>query len=159
MFTSCLNYHSTSFSLEYTYCRSSLQFDLQLFTPHITTQSLPRTVVLLQKYQPSVLRTKCFNEENLPFQQEVKNTELGHLFEHIFLDQICACKLEQGWKSAKCRGETCWNWESDPVGMYHITVSTGRRTSNQLLEVALTRSAAVFCLILEEAQQTPSFSA
>lgn len=154
----CLYFRSSQFLIEYNRSASHINCQLQLHTPHITTHTLPNTILLLQKYQPSVLRTRCFNYDNLPFAEEVINTELGHLFEHMLLDQLCSCKLERGWKSARCRGETSWNWEDEPVGMYHIDISAGRLTDT-LLQDAFTRSAAIFSYILAETEHTPHISA
>lgn len=98
---------------------------MQLFTPFVNTKDLPSTLNFLSKEFPPVLKTKCFNDKNLPFIKEVQATELGHLFEHILLEQIFLMKSLNSSRDFQVNGRTSWNWGKDKSGIFHITVDAG----------------------------------
>lgn len=95
---------------------------MSLFTDFYHTNSLPKTSYVLEEHLPQVLKTQCFNELNLPFYSEVKNTEIGHLFEHILLEYLCQEKIASGFKKASFRGVTRWNWRNEAKGTFHIVI-------------------------------------
>ena len=103
---------------------SGTQIKMSLSTNYFHTNYLPKTSGLLEKLLPEVLETKCFNDMNLPFNEEVKNTEIGHLFEHILLEYMCQMKIRDGHQKATFKGLTNWNWKRDPRGTFHITIGT-----------------------------------
>ncbi len=96
-----------------------------LYTPIVNTRYLPQTTAILKRLCPSVLLTKCFNEDNLPFAKEVKKTEIGHLFEHLLLEFICLEKIKGGQGTVAHNGRTDWNWVEDIEGVFHIYVDSG----------------------------------
>ncbi|KKR25220.1 MAG: hypothetical protein UT56_C0002G0034 [Candidatus Levybacteria bacterium GW2011_GWB1_39_7] len=61
--------------------------------PIIETDQLPKTFEILNKMLPSIFKSKCYNDKNLPFFIEVRSTEIGHLFEHIMLEYICQLNI------------------------------------------------------------------
>ena len=77
---------------------------------------------ILQRNLPQVLDALCFNDSNLPFDIEVKNTEMGHLFEHIILEYMCEEKIKNGFPKASFKGVTNWNWKKDIQGTFHIQI-------------------------------------
>lgn len=95
---------------------------MSLLTNYFHTDSIPSTYKILQQNLPAVLKTECFNDSHLPFDAEVKNTEIGHLFEHILLEYLCQHKIQNGHKKASFRGLTQWNWKKDLKGTFHITI-------------------------------------
>lgn len=99
---------------------------MQLALPFVTTRDLPATKTFLQEFAPTVLNTECFNELNLPFDQEVNNTEIGHLFEHILIDEFCLSQIRSGEKSSVVNGRTFWNWQKDPFGKFEIWIDIGK---------------------------------
>lgn len=101
------------------------QIVMRLNLPIVNTREIPQTYSILKDVLPSVLRSECFNDENLPFRQEVRQTEIGHLFEHILLDYLCIYKIADGYKKASFRGETNWNWHEDTRGTFYIDISAG----------------------------------
>jgi hypothetical protein len=121
------------FSLAVTQKIRTTKIIMQSFNNHVTTASLPLTSSVLQLYLPHVLETECFNEEGLPFALEVKKTELGHLFEHILLEYLCAFKIAKGYKEAVFEGRTKWNWIRDPRGQFHIYLNCGKKDADILL--------------------------
>ncbi|MDP4000254.1 MAG: hypothetical protein Q8Q11_02375 [bacterium] len=69
---------------------------------------------------PSLREHICYNRSGLPFVEELENTELGHVFEHVVL-----AILERRGLCAS--GQTTWNWHRDPIGTYHVTIATGKK--------------------------------
>lgn len=116
---------------------------MQLSTGFVNTRHIPHTYSYLAKNLPSVLNTECFNENKFSFKKEVRDTELGHLFEHILLDIICALKVEQGYDDAVYNGVTNWNWKKDPYGMFRISIDTGY-DEEPLFHMAIKRTIEVF---------------
>ena len=116
-------------------------------TGHVTTKSLPQTESILAKYLPSIFKCKCFNEANNDFKQECKNTELGHLFEHIMLEHLCMEKIANGQEEATYEGRTNWNWEKDPVGTFNINITAGLADLRNI-EKAFKKSAGLLAKII-----------
>lgn len=110
------------FSLQYIHKPTQTIILMKLFTKDIHTGLMPNTLSVLKKELPTILRSHCFNEDNQPFRIEVKQTEIGHLFEHILLEYLCKQKLQNGSKTATFSGTTDWNWNKDPQGTFWITI-------------------------------------
>ena len=94
---------------------------MTLSIEQVNTIHFPQTVKILRKALPGVLTSLCFNESSLPFHKEARQTEIGHLFEHILLEYLC---LEKSVLGIDCEynGLTSWNWREDPYGTFHIVV-------------------------------------
>lgn len=69
---------------------------------------------------PSLREHLCYNRSGLPFTEEVHDTEMGHVFEHVVL-----ALLQE--RDIFTKGQTVWNWRRDPIGTYQVTISTGKR--------------------------------
>jgi hypothetical protein len=123
--------------------------DMIMLSPHINTSSLPQTVSILQCHLPAILNCQCFNDELLPFSEEVKHTEIGHLFEHIMLEYLCQEKLESGYQSADFCGRTSWNWQKELRGTFHITINR-HPEDRQFFHKAFEKSVRLMNLILSE---------
>jgi len=113
---------SKSYKLEIKNSQKGTYIKMIMLTDFFHTNSLPSTHEVLEENLPGVLLTKCFNDSGLPFDSEVKNTEIGHLFEHIILEFLCQKKIQSGSKKASFRGVTNWNWREDQRGTYHIEI-------------------------------------
>lgn len=106
------------------------------FDDHIiTTQNMKNVVSFFEEQLPSVLETKCFNEQHLPFRVEIIKTELAHLFEHIILVLLCQAKAARGGKDITFSGETNWDWEVTPKGLFTISLSVKKHDAGLLQEV------------------------
>lgn len=116
---------------------------MQLKTSIVNTRDIPYTVIFLKNHLPGVLRTDCFNEGNLTFEEEVVATELGHLFEHILLETICSIKYSQGFSNAIYNGVTSWNWKKDPYGMFRISIDTGHE-EEPLFHISINKTIELF---------------
>src|SRR5688572_29431065 len=84
------------FSLDVNQNRLNTKIVMRLFVSTFSTKNIPQTYLLLEKHLPSILRSKCFNQNNYPFKIEVLDTEIGHLFEHILLEYLCEQKRLEG---------------------------------------------------------------
>src|SRR5688572_3051473 len=78
---------------------NSAAITMTMLTSYVTTAHTPQALSILKRRLPSIMRSKCFNENNYKFSQEVKNTEIGHLFEHIILEYLSDLKFSQGVKN------------------------------------------------------------
>jgi len=144
------------FSLTVTQKNTSTKIIMQLHRNEVNTSHLPFIVDLLKMNLPNVLSTRCFNDENLPFREEVRNTEIGHLFEHILLEYLCQLKIAKGFNRASFAGRTRWNWIKDPRGKFHIHLNCGMKDSD-ILPVAIEKTVSLMKFILLEEQQAMFF--
>lgn len=120
---------------------------MNLNTSYFHTSHLPYTYDILKSNLPTVLNTECFNDSNLPFSEEVKNTEIGHLFEHIILEYLCQLKIREGHRKALFRGVTNWNWKKDTRGTFHIFINL-KPADVIYLDLALEKSIGLLNKIL-----------
>ena len=136
------------FSLQISHTQHFTSIMMILFSPQfVTTKNFPRTFALLNNLFPSVLRTRCFNEQHLPFDKEVKETEIAHLFEHIMLEYLCIFKLKSGYKDVRFHGVTDWDWHTEPIGTFHIKINSGYKNSI-IFSQALQQSVQLMKVIL-----------
>jgi|GEM_PF-2051916 len=139
---------SPYFSLNLKLNKSSSYIQMRLYGTTVNTKNMPSTYMILKNSLPSILRSTCFNNANKPFSIEVKETEVGHLFEHMLLEFLCELKLAKGFRNASFKGKTCWDWYKDVRGVFHITTSCGVEDSDILLE-AIQRSNKLLGSIME----------
>jgi hypothetical protein len=135
------------FSLAITQKRTSTKITMDVLYNQLNTSEIPYLFDLLQENLPSVLLTKCYNDLDLPFDEEVRNTELGHLFEHILLEYLCQHKIAKGARAATYAGRTRWNWHRDPLGRFHIHLNCGKKDAD-ILPPALEQTVSLMKLIL-----------
>ncbi|NTU73426.1 hypothetical protein HGB07_04630 [Candidatus Roizmanbacteria bacterium] len=107
--------------------------------PIFNTRELPLVSSFLEEKLPTIFSSLCFNEDNLPFSEEVKATEVGHLFEHILLEHLCQNQLLNGCDCAVFSGRTYWNWKKEQEGIFHIVVDAGKEHSS-IFEDALEKT-------------------
>lgn len=129
------------------YSSNEANITMLLGTPFFHTKHLPLTHSILEDILPQILSNKCFNESNLPFKDEVKDTEIGHLFEHIVLEYLCQIKVKNGFRKASFAGVTHWNWKKDTKGTYHIKIQMNKK-DKIFLEKALGKSTNLLDKIL-----------
>ena len=113
------------FLLQIKHDKTYTRIDMRALSSTVNTIDLPQTFMILKKELPSILKSKCFNDKNLTFSREVRQTEIGHLFEHILLEYLCIQKLSLGFNHATYSGVTNWNWTEEAWGTFHITIDTG----------------------------------
>ena len=137
------------FSLAITQKSTSTKIFMQLLNEHVNTSHIPTIVQRLQKHLPNVLLTECFNEDGLPFHEEVKNTEIGHLFEHVLLEYLCQLKINKGFAEAAFSGRTRWNWMKDPMGTFHIRLTCGVKDAD-ILPLAIEKTITLMKKVLTD---------
>jgi hypothetical protein len=135
------------FSLAITQKQTRTKITMDLFYNQLSTANVPFLVEMLQQELPSVLLATCYNDLGLPFNVEVRDTEIGHLFEHILLEYLCQHKIEKGARQATFSGRTKWNWKRDPLGRFYIHLSCGKKDSD-ILPLALEKTVSLMKVIL-----------
>lgn len=142
------------FELTTSCTKNYAKITMKLFTKEVTTTHIPHLPRLLRTYLPTILRSTCFNERNIPFSQEVTDTEIGHLFEHILLEYLCKEKINTGYTEAIFSGVTRWNWTKDTYGTFHIHVNVTWE-ERELLYFAMEQSIFLLkrILLLKQEEQ------
>lgn len=135
------------FSLAITQKVTRTQIIMDVLYRHINTEEIPTITDLLVENLPSVLATTCYNDQGLSFVEEVQNTEIGHLFEHILLEYLCQYKMKKGARRATYIGRTNWNWTRDPFGRFHIHLTCGKKDAD-ILPLALEQTVSLMKIIL-----------
>ena len=148
------HYESEFFSLDIKNSPISTMIVMQTFSG-LYTSHYPNTFKLLRDELPSVLKSECFNKQKKPFFEEVKDTEIAHLFEHILLEYLCIEKLASGGNFADFSGWTEWDWDQEEEGVFHITVNCGLNDIH-LLPKAMEKSIALISLILASGEKEAS---
>lgn len=113
----------------------------------VYTTNYPELTEVLSKHLPTIYNSECFNEKNFSFSEESKDTEAGHLFEHILLEFLCIEKVNQGCEEATFEGKTSWNWSEDKPGTFHINVKVGLEDL-EVFSKALQKSLVLFQQII-----------
>ena len=129
--------------------QTSTKINMQLLNERTHTADIPLIHELLMQYLPTVLQTECFNDDNLPFAIEVRNTEVGHLFEHILLEYLCQLKVAKGSSRAVFAGRTNWNWVRDPKGTFYIHLNCGVKDAD-ILPIAVEKTISLMKIILND---------
>jgi hypothetical protein len=124
------------------------QITFNIPEPYHTLDAFPQVSDILTQHLPIIMTCDCYNEGDLPFCEEVKHTETGHLFEHILLEYLCQAKLAAGHDRAEFSGNTSWNWVKEKRGRFHITI--GKESGDAcFFNEALKQSLALLNRILE----------
>jgi hypothetical protein len=132
-------YHTGDIDIVLKPGRSTVVLNVTVPEQFAFTDVLPETHAFLEANCESVLSTRCFNPDNLAFSDEVKNTEMAHLLEHLLLDMLVHEKVAAGTASATFRGETQWNWNDNPVGTFEIELAISKQ-DRHLLELVIPRA-------------------
>ncbi len=130
-----------------------LSMRLCFTTSVFSTKALPGIVTHVSSCLPTIMESRCFNDQNLPFSQEIWNTELGHLFEHILLESLSLFKAEQFGAYEKVSGVTSWDWIDDTRGSFHIDIKTGFVTES-IVDTAIEDSVLILTQALETSLTT-----
>lgn len=134
-------------------------FDYNVSPLMISTKSFPQTLEIVKRIIPGVLETECFNDHNFLFVEEIKNTEIGHLFEHIVIYLL----KENGIKNQQnnqvdevvYEGRTYWNWKKNPRGKFFIEIN-GPQIETEIFLNIVKQANFVIESILESNAETKS---
>jgi hypothetical protein len=115
-------YQSENFTLHLKACKRNISFEMKVKPEFVKTGNIPSTISILEEKLPTVFCTKCYNYKNQSFAMEAKDTETGHLFEHILLEYLYQEKKKLGFKNFTINGRTKWNWKKYGHGVFHIII-------------------------------------
>lgn len=127
---------------------SSLNIDIKLNCNKLTTACFPDTSKILQDILPSIFDNRCFNYRKVSFREEVKDTEIPHLLEHILLTLLRDVALKEGYAKVIYKGFTNWDWTTEERGLFHITIE-GDPIHQTYLVNTLNKSIVILNSILE----------
>jgi hypothetical protein len=86
--------------------------DFRHSLPIRNTQEIAEIFDFFKSNFPDIYLSECFNEGNFSFSEEIRNTELGHLFEHILLVKLVQLKVGKGFDNVRFIGRTYWKGEA-----------------------------------------------
>lgn len=66
---------------------------------------------------PGLARHRCFNEDGRKFADELADTEVPHLFEHVVLELMA-----EAGSPRSLRGETAWDFKRDGRGVFRVSL-------------------------------------
>lgn len=144
-------YSSPYFRLYIDADKKKTSITMDMLTPFLTTKSLENVKLFFLQNIPGILKNRCFNDANLPFEKEIEQTELGHLFEHMILEFLCREKRLLGYSNVLYNGRTRWNWEKERKGIFHIAINTGT-AEKEILNKALVSSVDLINKLLDNSE-------
>ena len=66
---------------------------------------------------PGLASHRCFNDAGRPFAEEIADTEVPHLFEHVVLELMAEAGSPRSLK-----GETAWDFKRDGRGVFRVSL-------------------------------------
>jgi hypothetical protein len=84
-----------------------LQFNIS--PQFCSTSQFPQLSNDLRVLLPEIMVAQCDNAKDLPFCEELKETQTAHLFEHMVLEYLCKLRLRCGFGEASYEGRTFWD--------------------------------------------------
>jgi hypothetical protein len=141
------------FTVKYSHYEAETQIMLSMLKSTSTTKDSPHTYFILKENLPTILSAQCFNPKNLNFAEEVKETEWGHLFEHILLEYLCIEKINMGYRQATHNGETVWKYHKP--NDFHIKIDAGTK-DEAIWDICFYRTIALMKKILAQKKQAVS---
>lgn len=82
-----------------------------------TTDRVPQVPETLFSLFPGLDSHRCHNDRHCSFREECECTEVPHLFEHLVIELQLKAQYHR-----LLRGETQWDWTSDPEGLFKVRV-------------------------------------
>lgn len=150
-----LSYHTEPYQVTFDISKTHTFIHMSVPQTLLTTAQFPNINKTLNSSLPSIFQSTCYNDENLPFSEEVKRTETAHLFEHIFLEYLSKHDTRGLSQKKIYRGVTSWDWRKDPRGSFHIRLNVG--TKDMLyLSHALEKTVDLFSDIISKGKKRPN---
>jgi len=155
LFSTLPSVTTNRYTLSFIHTKGYFYIQGTILTAPISTDLLPDTYAVLERYLPQIFSSQCYNDKQLPFSKELLRTETSHLLEHILLEYLCNEKLKNGACRASFSGVT--RWYVDSPQQFEITIK--KKNMNQMLLLkALKQSLYIFDQILKtEVISTDSF--
>lgn len=139
----------SEYSLKIAYKKNKTSITMDTYEAKTVTEELSATIPVLKHFLPNIFTSECFNDLNLSFEEEVAHTEIGHLFEHILLEYLCAIKLSYGYPKAEFSGVTRWNWNYHPRGVFNIEINANQ-DDRFIFNLALKKAISLMDTIFKE---------
>lgn len=92
---------------------------------------------------PLLVRHSCDNSAGAAFREELADTEIAHLLEHVAVELLARGAPQRG-----CRGETSWDFARDGAGVFKVTV---RHDDAGAAKAAMECATAALCELAEGA--------
>lgn len=106
------------------------------------TRQLPGFVEAVLESMPELRFHKCENDRNLTFADELFDTEIAHVFEHVLLEIIGQIDT----KAYRIKGWTNWDWKNSPRWTYEISL---RYRDSRVVFNALSRALTMFDVLID----------
>lgn len=116
-----MNYISKNFQINIQELKGRVVLTQNVINPIVHTSFLPRTLEVLQKRVPTIFDNKCYNGNGFSFGKESGSTEVGHLFEHLIIENLKLIAIKKCGKG-DFKGETSWDWAKEKRGVFNIVV-------------------------------------
>lgn len=123
------NYNSKNFFVTASQLDDCVFLTQTVHNPIVGTRELPYTYRVLEKTIPSIFKNHCDNYKKYPFVKEVKDTEVGHLYEHLILEYLKLIGVKKFGK-ADFSGETSWDWAREKKGTFRIIIYSNKSQNN-----------------------------
>lgn len=94
--------------------RYDVEVRLRADEPLRTTPEVAARVIELL---PGLARHSCENDSGRTFAEELADTEIAHLFEHVALELMAGAGSPR-----TLRGETTWDFQRDGRGVFHVSL-------------------------------------
>jgi len=93
---------------------------VDLFVPsHLTrTSQVPELKQNILRMFPSIVDHQCDNDRKVDFVEELTDTEIAHVFEHVLIEIIG----QEDELAVSLKAQTIWNWRLNPRWTYQIEV-------------------------------------
>jgi hypothetical protein len=94
------------------------RFDVAVsFRPDEPLRTTPEVAARALELLPGLARHSCENDTGKTFPEELADTEVAHLFEHVTLELMA-----EAGSPRTLRGETTWDFERDGRGTFHVSL-------------------------------------
>jgi hypothetical protein len=110
-----------SFDFRYDIFKDGVKIHLVFTGNKLNTSEYPDIYTKLLGNLPTVLSTECLNPKNLPFSEEVGQTEVGHLFEHLLLEYM-ALNKEKFVQNFTIAGRTFWSARNNKPNEFTVEI-------------------------------------
>lgn len=131
---------------------------MQPHPDYLTTSAHPGLQSFLGSELPSIFTCSCDNPDQNSFAQEVTNTELAHLFEHVLLEYLCDEKISTNTYPVAYSGRTFWGDRDLPKGTFRIKISMSDTEAN-LLNNALSKAHTLMSKLYTTTNSSKELSA
>lgn len=101
-----------------TVCLDRVDVVVKVESPDVMRTSLDDSVVeRALQVLPGLASHRCLNDDERTFAEELTDTEVPHLFEHVVLELMA-----QSGSPRSLKGETAWDFRRDGRGVFRVSL-------------------------------------